>query len=212
MALDQRRRIAIAITRVVLTSALVCGLAHVKPAAAQPLDLRVNPQVDAAGLKVVVLEGQGAINNIRLRRAKDPVVQVIDGKDRPVAGATVSFTLPATGPSGAFVDGAKTLVVQTDAEGRAYGRGLHPNGAPGPFRIAVTASHQGQIARAAIAQTNAGPNVGRSSTKTITILAIVGGAAAGGAFAALGHGGTRQSTTAPGTVVVAGDPNLQPPR
>ena len=205
---NKYRSISIDAARLFLTFCLVCGLGWVGRAAAQPA---ISP-ADTSGLKVSVLEGQGAINNIRLRRAKDPLVQVMDGKDRPVAGATVTMALPSTGPSGAFVDGSKTLVVQTDAEGRAHGRGLHPNGVPGQFRIAVTASYQGQVARAAIAQTNAGANVGRSSAKTFTILAIVGGAAAGGAFAALGRGGSRQSSTAPGTIVVAGDPNLQPPR
>lgn len=164
-------------------------------------------QTPGSALKVVALEGNGAINNIRLHRAKDPVVQVMDDQDRPISDATVTFTLPATGPSGAFVDGAKTLVVHTDREGKAYGRGLQPNGAAGQFQIAVTASYQGQVAQAAITQTNAGPAVGHSSTKKFAILAIIGGAAAGGAFAARGHG-TRPAAAAPGTVIVAGDPSL----
>jgi len=168
--------------------------------AAQP------PPVPA--LKVVVLEGNGAINNIRLHRAKDPVVQVMDDQDRPIPDATVTLTLPATGPSGAFLDGAKTLVAHTDKEGKAYGRGLQPNGAAGQFQIAVTASYQGQVAQTAISQTNAGPAVGHSSTKKFAILAIIGGAAAGGAFAAMGHGTRPAAATTPGTVIVAGDPSL----
>jgi hypothetical protein len=165
-------------------------------------------QTPAPALKVVVLEGNGAINNIRLHRAKDPVVQVMDDQDRPIPDATVTLTLPATGPSGAFLDGAKTLVVHTDKEGKAYGRGLQPNGVAGQFQIAVTASYQGQVAQAAIPQTNAGPAVGHSSTKKFAILAIIGGAAAGGAFAARGHGTRPAAATTPGTVIVAGDPSL----
>ena len=48
-------------------------------------------------LHLVVLEGDGAINNIRSPRAKEPVVRVEDASNQGVAGAVVTFLLPASG-------------------------------------------------------------------------------------------------------------------
>ena len=42
-------------------------------------------------LHLVVLEGDGAINNIRSPRAKEPVVRVEDANKQGVAGAVVDF-------------------------------------------------------------------------------------------------------------------------
>ena len=48
-------------------------------------------------LNIVVLEGEGATNNVRQRVARDPVVRVEDENHKPIVGAAVVFTLP-TGP------------------------------------------------------------------------------------------------------------------
>lgn len=50
-------------------------------------------------LNLVVLEGEGATNNIRQRTAREPIVQVEDENHKPVAGAIVVFTLPSNGPA-----------------------------------------------------------------------------------------------------------------
>ena len=47
-------------------------------------------------LNLVVLEGEGATNNIRQRTAREPIVRVEDENHRPVAGAIVVFTCPRT--------------------------------------------------------------------------------------------------------------------
>ena len=44
---------------------------------------------EAGSLKIVVIEGEGALNNIRSRTATQPVVEVRDENDRPVEGAEV---------------------------------------------------------------------------------------------------------------------------
>jgi len=95
----------------------------------------------AIGIKV--LQGDNAINSIRMKRGHDPVVQVLDRTGEPLRNATVSFLLPATGASGAFGDSGLSLTVQTDARGMATGRGLVPNRIEGPFKIRVTASAHG---------------------------------------------------------------------
>jgi hypothetical protein len=44
---------------------------------------------ESGGLKIVVLKGEGAVNNIKARTATPPVVEVRDVEDKPVAGAEV---------------------------------------------------------------------------------------------------------------------------
>ena len=165
-----------------------------------------------ASLHVVVLEGEGAINNIRSPRAKEPVVRVEDARNQGVAGAVVTFLLPASGAGGVFGDGGSSLTLTTDDRGEAMARGLHANRIPGTFQIRVSASRGGRTATAAIAQTNVDPG-SHTSSRTIAILAIVGGAAAGGAAVAL-RGGKGKAASSPtsATVVVPGTPSFGGPQ
>jgi len=171
-------------------------------------------------LRIVILEGDGAINNIRQRTAREPIVQVEDENRRPVAGAIVLFSLPDRGAGGVFPNGSNTLTVSTNAQGRATATGLKPNSVQGEVQIVVTASYQGLTARAAITQTNAlgaaAAAAGGGSGKIIAILAVIGGAAAGGAVAATRGRSTSGSPAAPPppapTIVTAGAPTLGPPR
>src|SRR5258707_19056 len=111
--------------------------------------LWANAQAQVAPmLNLVVIEGEGAINNIRQRTAREPIVQVQDENHKPVAGAIVSFTLPSRGASGAFANGSQTLTVTTNQQGEAVARGFHPNGVKGQMQIRVNASHNGQTASA----------------------------------------------------------------
>ena len=193
------------ITRAACAVLISCILAS--PASAQE-----------AGIKIIVQEGQGAINNIPQRRAKEPVVQVQHEDGEPVVGATVTFLLPDSGPGGTFADGARMLNIQTDANGQAVGRGLKPNATSGRFLIRVNVSYHGQTASTTIAQINAipaGATKGGSGKKFL-IIALIGGAAAGGLAAALGgkSGSSPVSTpvtNTPGTVLVPGSPSIQPP-
>jgi hypothetical protein len=169
-------------------------------------------------LKILVLEGQGAINNIDERRAKAPAVQVVDENNAPVKGASVSFMLPDTGPSGDFGGGVRLMTVTTDAMGQAAARSLSPNQVAGAFQIRATASYAGLTATATIDQTNADVTAknGHSgfSKKLLIIVAAGGAVAAGAAFAARGHSSNNATTTTssgPGTVIVAGTPGFQPP-
>jgi hypothetical protein len=161
-------------------------------------------------LNIVIVEGDGAINNVKQRTAREPIVQVEDQNHKPIAGAVVVFLLPDQGASGVFANGSHTLTVMTDAQGRAVAHGLRPNTVQGKLQIHVTASHQGQTASATISQTNAvGAAAGAASAgisaKLITILAIAGAAVAGGVVAAT-RGGSSSSTTTttPPTTVTPG--------
>jgi hypothetical protein len=85
-----------------------------------------------AGLKVIVLSRNGEENVIN-----DFLPQpfaVVDAANRPVTGATVMFTAPSNGPSGAFPTGL-TFSTISDEEGRALGLLYRPNSIEGSYTI-----------------------------------------------------------------------------
>jgi hypothetical protein len=161
--------------------------------------LAVAQEAGAGQLNLVIVEGDGATNNIRQRTAREPIVQVEDENHKPVAGAAVVFLLPDQGASGTFANGSHMLAVTSDAQGRAVAHGFHPNNVQGQFNMRVSASFQGKTGNTTISQTNvvaaaaAGAAAGGISIKLITILAIAGAAAAGAAIAAT-RGGSSSST------------------
>lgn len=172
-------------------------------------------------LQIVVLEGEGAINNITRRTARNPVVQVVDENQRPVSGATVTFLLPQSGPGGSFLNGSATVTTLTNAEGKAFTRGLQPNSAPGAFTIEIRAVAAGLSANASIRQINAAAanesSTGRS--RKFVLLGVVAGAVAG-VVAATQSGGSQPASGAvsappsapPAATVTPGTPGFGPPR
>jgi hypothetical protein len=160
--------------------------------------------------RLEILEGDGAINNISLHRAKEPVVRVVDEDGHPIPDVAVTFVLPGQGAGGSFSNGQASLTVMTDANGQAVGRGLRPNGTAGQFQIRVTTSMGGQVATANIMQTNAAPAQAGGSSKKILIVALIGGAAAAGAAVALKGKSSSPSTTPPnnGVVITPGSPSF----
>lgn len=150
-------------------------------------------------IHILIIEGEGAINNMRQRVAREPIVEVRDENDKPVAGAAVLFTLPSTGPSGTFANGLSTFSTTTDNLGRAVGTGLKPNGLEGSVQMKVTATFQNEVVSTTVNMTNAmGAAAGAGSAgaaaggsaKLIGILVAVGAAAGVGAAVALRGGGT----------------------
>ncbi len=138
-------------------------------------------------LNITILEGEGAINNIKTRVASEPVVQVTDENRKPVGGALLSFTLPNSGPSGTFANGSRVLSVTTDQNGRAVAQGLRPNKNAGQYNIQVSASFQGLTATAVITQSNALGAAAASAGGLFGIgvpatIAVVGGVAAATIF------------------------------
>ena len=163
-------------------------------------------------LHVVVLEGDGAINNIRSTRSKEPIVRIEDANKRGVAGAVVTFLAPASGAGAFFGDGGSSVTLTTDDRGEAVARRLHPNRIAGTFQIRVSASRDGRTAAASITQTNVDPG-SHTSSRTIAILAIVGGVAAGGAAVAFHGGSAKAASPAPSvTLVVPGTPTIGGPQ
>jgi len=160
----------------------------------------------ASSLRIVVLEGEGAVNIIQQKTAVRPLIEVRDRNNLPVAGASVTFSIGGGGSGAAFAGGVQTLTVTTNAAGQAAASGLNALSS-GAFQIQVQAAYQGQLATAAISQTNfataaaaaqAGAGAGGGGTASgaaggaaggggglsATTIAIVGAAVGGGALAA----------------------------
>ena len=160
-----------------------------------------------ARIDIVVVEGEGAISNVRQRVTHDPVVRVEDDDHRPVAGAIVVFALPVSGASGEFVNGSKTLTVTTDKSGVAAAQGLKANEVPGKLQIYVTASYRGLRARTLINQiTQAPPGAKMPELQTPKSggkwkWVLLGVAAAGGAGSAF-YFKNRNSSSSPVSIGV----------
>jgi hypothetical protein len=184
-----------------LLAALACSTMHAQEPGPAPK------------LLISILDGEGALNDIHQRTAREPIVEVQDENHKPIAGAVVLFTLPGSGPGGFFANGAQTFSTVTDAEGRAVGTGLQPNSVQGSYDIHVTASYHGAKAETTIHQKNVvaeppppppKPVVHGISAKTWLIIA--GSAAVAGTVAAIvaTRGGSSSTIT-------AGVPTVGPP-
>jgi hypothetical protein len=168
-----------------------------------------------SGLRITIVEGDGAINNINQKVNVLPVVEVRDESGKLQEGAAVVFSLPTQGPGGIFSNGTNTLTATTDRQGRATASGIRLNRQTGKFDIRVTASLGGQTASATITQTNVSgvstSGTGGSSKKIWILVAVIGGAAAIGALVAIHHGSSSSSSGPPPIVITPGTPSVGGP-
>lgn len=184
-----------------------------------PNDLRAALPEGSGGIVITILEGEGALNDIRQRTAREPIVQVDDENHRPIAGAAVVFLLPNSGPGGSFADGTQTMSTVTDSNGRASAKGLQPNNVAGAFEIQVIVTVAGQTAQATIHQQNVskvGDQTGHNASGSpqrpvhafpVKVILITAGAigVAGTVVAILANNGGSS------TVITAGPPTVGPP-
>ena len=158
-----------------------------KTIVAMAIALALVAQNTTGPLKILVIEGEGAVNVVQQKTAVAPVVEVRDRNDQPVAGAVVTFAVRS---GRAAFNGVRTLTVTTNAAGRAAAAGFAPTGT-GAVQISATAAFQGQTAAVTIAQANvmtaaqaanasaAGAGGGGGGLGTGTIVGISAGAAGG---------------------------------
>lgn len=169
-------------------------------------------------LRITILEGEGALNNIRERTAREPIVQVEDENHKPVAGALVLFTIHGQGGAdGAFANNLVTYQTTTDAAGRATAKGLQPNNQAGEITIAVTATVGAITAAAVIHQTNVDPGAVAKAPQSHAVhhfplsagnVAFVGVAVAVGAV--LGWGAANSGPSS--TTITTGTGGVGPPQ
>ena len=180
------------------------------------------PAQEAAkpGLNIVIVEGEGVINNVRQRVTREVIIQVEDENHKPVAGAMVSLLLPERGAGAYFQNGQTSLIMRSDQAGRVVVQGMKANSVTGKYQIRITASHEGRSATAVVGQSNvtaaAAAAGGMSMGKVLAIIAVAAGAAVGGGIAASGGKESTTSvptiTTQPATVIRPGTPTVAPPR
>jgi hypothetical protein len=167
-------------------------------------------------LFIQVLEGEGALNDMRSRTTREPIVQVQDENHKPIAGVVVIFTTPSSGASATFSNGLTTLQTVTNAEGNAVATGFKPNGVSGSYQIQVQANWKQLTTTSVINQTNTKQSSSSSST-TQTVhaarafplkAALIVAAAVAAAGVTAGILATRGSS---GPTISAGTPTVGAP-
>lgn len=189
---------------------LTLGTCCLLPLSWYPASL-ASQQAPAKGLVINILEGEGALNDVRAGTARDPIVEVDDENHKPVAGAVVLFLLPDSGPGGTFLDGTHVFSTTTTYGGRAMAQQFTPNKVSGHYVIRVKANYNGMSAETVIHQENVAPGPPQSvraahGLSMKTILIIAGVAVAGGTAAALIATSGGSATT-----ISAGNPIVGPP-
>jgi hypothetical protein len=150
-------------------------------------------QAQPAAFHIVVLGGEGALNNIETHAAPILEVRVLDHNGKPVAGANVEFDAPSNGPGELFANGSPHVAAATDVNGIASVSPARNNGMAGSFATTVHVFYQGaNIGQVSIHQTNvSGPvaaiaNKLQSNAKTqaggLALSASVVGVASGDQF------------------------------
>ena len=161
-----------------------------------------------------ILEGDGAIYNLRGRGFTMPRVRVSEPDGRPVKGAAVTFRLPDAGPGAQFADG-RIAMVQTDDRGEATVPPVRLNSQLGQWEIRIAATHRGGVARASLQQINAAPveamtSPGKKSKSLYWLVAIAAGAATAATVGLAGSGSPPRSggVSVLGTAAAGSPPTL----
>jgi hypothetical protein len=166
-------------------------------------------------LFIQVLEGEGALNDMRSRTTREPIVQVQDENHKPIAGVVIIFTTPSSGASATFSNGLTSLQTVTDAEGKAIAAGFKPNGISGSYQIRVQANWNQLTTTSVINQTNAKQSSTSTSTQTVhaarafplkAVLIVAAVAAAAGVTA-----GILATRGGSGPTISAGTPTVGAP-
>jgi len=186
-----------------------------------PMTAMASQEGQAGGLKITIIEGDNAIVNVRQRVSREAIIQVEDENRKPVGGALVTLLAPNDGASATFGNGARTITVTTDGQGRVSVKNITPNQVAGSYQIRVVASKNGLRGTAVLSSTNvvaagAAASAGGISAKMWAIIAGIGAAAAVGTIVAVSGGGSSSSpSTPPGPtpiVLTPGQPTVGPPR
>ncbi|MGD1073250.1 MAG: hypothetical protein ABSB15_24315 [Bryobacteraceae bacterium] len=190
-----------------------CGFGQAPPSGAPPTSVIPPPQQSSlAGTSLIVgiLEGDKAVNSLPLLRMVAPVVEIRDRNDFPVEGATVVFTLPASGPGGTFAGGGTSFTTRSDARGQAAAPAIVPR-LVGKFEIKVSATLGTRTGEAVITQTNSAQAHPESTAqrhwyKNKWVWVAAGGGAAGVIAAVLL---TRHSGSGTTVTITPGSPVFQ---
>lgn len=156
------------------------------PTLGQPVP--VAPLPVEQSLKVVVLAGNGEMNDLERRVMAPLVVQVLDQNERAMEGAQVIFRFPITGPSATFPGGKSSITVLTNGVGQVAALNWMANGQVGTFQVHVNATYGNQVGETTLSMTNV-TRIENASKSSIGVkhqslwshrwfkIAVIGGAA-----------------------------------
>jgi hypothetical protein len=169
-------------------------------------------------IQLRVIQGEGTIYPTGSRATRGMTVQVTDESGNPVDGASVSFQLPESGPTGVFSNGLRSEVATTNTEGKATVWGMQWNRVSGPFEVKITAvkeqARAGIVSKQYLTDSLA-PKAGgqgtftashHSRTKWLLISAVGAGALAGVAFSHSSNHAASASAESVGLQI--GNPNI----
>jgi hypothetical protein len=181
---------------------VVVSLAVGSPGGAYAQGVQAVAQNAPHMLTINILEGEGALNNIRQRDAREPIVQVTDENHKPVAGVALLFLIHGEGGATANFNGSTSFSVISNQEGIARAVGMRLGRKPGQITISVTATvgafvvasaiiHQSNVLKLAkgSTQNSAGQSAGNGG-------GAGSGAAGGAANGAGGEGSAGQAGSA----------------
>ena len=169
-------------------------------------------------IQLRVVQGEGTIYPAGSRATRGMTVQVTDEAGNPVEGASISFQLPESGPTGVFSNGLRSEVATTNSEGKATVWGMQWNRVAGPFEVKITAvkeqARAGIVSKQYLTDSLAPKTGGQgtftashhSPTKWLLISAVGAGALAGVAFSHSSNHAASASAVSVGLQI--GNPNI----
>jgi hypothetical protein len=170
---------------------------------------------DFALLQIKVVEGEGMVYAPGSRATRGITIEITDETGRPLPGVSVSFQLPGEGASGEFMNGNRTEIATTQANGRATAWGMHWNKVPGTVTMRITAAKDGVRAGLvstqyldAAARAPSGVVGHRGLSKTLLVALVVVAGAAGAGLAAGSMGGSKTSAATPTQTLSIGIPTI----
>ena len=102
--------------------------------------------VPGPATSIAVLSGSGQTSPLNTAFSKPLRVVALDNDGNRISGITVTFTAPASGPSGTFADtGTNTTSVDTDAGGVATASIFTANNVAGAYSVSASAPGLGSV-------------------------------------------------------------------
>ncbi len=199
------------------------------PPASQPVPVKpMAPLPIVKNLKILVLAGNGELNDLERRVMAPLVVQVLDQNDRPIQGAEVVFRFPPSGPSATFPGGKASQTARTNGTGESAALNWMANGEVGTFEVHVTATYGNEMGETTVKMSNvtriveskmatkSGARPGAKhaawySSKWVKIALVAGAAGAVAGIVLAVSGGHSSTASKPPITITPGPPTVGGP-
>jgi hypothetical protein len=189
------------------------------PVPAQPAPVKpMAPLPTVKNLKLLVLAGNGEMNDLERRVMAPLVVQVLDQNDRPVEGAEVVFRFPLNGPSATFPGAKISQIVRTNGTGEAAAVNWMANGEVGQLEVHVTATYGNEQGETTVKMSNVTKIVEGSrkggkanhwySPTWVKVALIAGAAGAVVGIVLATRGGGHSGSSSPPITITPGSPTV----